>query len=135
MNNLKKESPLIIFDGICNICNKWVDILIRQDKKKIFYFASLQSDFGKEILQRFPANADSAILIHTGKIFTNSDVIVEAARILGGKWLMVHFLLKLTPRIIRNGVYTLIARNRYKWFGKRKECLVPDERFMERFID
>jgi len=131
------EKKIILFDGICNLCNSAVTFIIKRDKKDVFRFASLQSDLGNELLRKFaidPEKTDSLILISEGKAFIKSSAALQIARGLdGGYPLLVVFL--LLPKFLRNGVYDFIARNRYDWFGKKENCMIPTPELKSKFLD
>lgn len=128
---------IVLFDGVCNLCNGAVRFIIRHDAKDQFRFASVQSDFAKQLLGKhhFPFfyKTDSIIFIEDGKVYLKSEAVLGIVRRLGGFWkLLVIFY--VIPRFIRDGVYDFIARNRYKWFGKRNECMIPTEKLRRRFL-
>lgn len=129
--------PLLLFDGVCNLCNRSVRFIIERDKKKKFRFAPLQGTAGQEILRRFglsPDDINSFILLEGDKIYTRSTGALRVARKLRGGWKLLYGFI-IVPRIIRDAVYDVIARNRYKWFGKKEECLLPAPELKERFLD
>ena len=129
--------PLILFDGVCNLCNRSVQFIIKRDKKKQFLFASLQGQTGQELLKKFdlPANDfNSFILVVGDKIYTRSTGVLRMLKILGGRWKLFYGLI-IVPGFIRNAFYNWIAKNRYKWYGKRDECMVPTAELKERFLD
>jgi predicted DCC family thiol-disulfide oxidoreductase YuxK len=121
-----KTHPLVLFDGVCNLCNGTVDFILKRDRKKQFRFVALQSEAGEKIREkyRFPEEIDSVILIHKEKVFYESDAALEIARLLPAPWKWA-VILKIVPVRWRNAVYRWIARNRYRWLGKRKECRLP----------
>jgi predicted DCC family thiol-disulfide oxidoreductase YuxK len=121
-----KTHPLVLFDGVCNLCNGTVDFILKRDRKKQFRFVALQSEAGEKIREkyRFPEEIDSVILIHKEKVFYESDAALEIARLLPAPWKWAA-ILKIVPVRWRNAVYRWIARNRYRWLGKRKECRLP----------
>ncbi|MGN6567855.1 MAG: thiol-disulfide oxidoreductase DCC family protein [Flavipsychrobacter sp.] len=130
------ERPIVFFDGVCNFCNGTVNFIIRHDKKEQFLFAALQSDKAKELLIGFAKNdalPESVILFHKGIIYEKSDAVLHIIRLLGGFWslLLAGYAL---PRFFRNSIYDVIARNRYKWFGKRDACMVPSPSVKKRFL-
>jgi predicted DCC family thiol-disulfide oxidoreductase YuxK len=131
------EHPVILFDGVCNYCNGMVNFLIRKDRKEILRFAALQSKAGQELLQQYklPTTAfDTFILIEQGKVYKRSSAALRLYNKLPWywKWTQVFWIV---PRILRDAVYNLIARNRYKWFGKKEECMVPTEDVKSRFLE
>jgi predicted DCC family thiol-disulfide oxidoreductase YuxK len=113
---------LLLFDGVCVLCNRSVQIVIKRDKSRKFRFASLQSDFGSKVLDGFNLDktlTDSVIYVRSGNVYTKSDAALRIAKTFGGFWKMsvVFFIF---PRFLRNIVYDFIARNRYRWFGKNR---------------
>jgi len=130
------EHPVILFDGVCNLCSGSVQFVLKKDKEKIFRFASLQSAYGQKILQQFNLPADnfnSFILYQDGKIFTKSTGALKMfSKLNGWKWVKIFWVV---PAFIRDAVYNLIAKNRYKWFGKKEECWLPTPELRERFMD
>ena len=129
--------PIIFFDGVCNLCNGWVQWVIRHDRNKIFLFSSLQSERGKAILneihKQYSQIPDSVILYYNGHYYTRSGAVLKIAALLGG-WLKIVPIGWLIPAFIRNGIYSWVARHRYKWFGKRGACMVPAPDVAERFV-
>jgi predicted DCC family thiol-disulfide oxidoreductase YuxK len=120
------KNPLVLFDGVCNLCNGTVDFILKRDRKKQFRFVALQSETGEKIRKklRFPQGIDSVILIHNGKVFYESEAALEIARLLPAPWKWA-VVFNMVPVGWRNAVYRWIARNRYRWFGKKTECRVP----------
>jgi predicted DCC family thiol-disulfide oxidoreductase YuxK len=121
-----KHHPVLLFDGVCNLCNGTIDFIIRKDRNKQFRFVSLQSEAGAAALEVFPLpeGTDSVILLHKGKVYTESDAAIEVARLLPLPWKMAA-IFKIIPRPWRNSIYRLIARNRYRWFGQKETCRLP----------
>ena len=129
------NSYLILFDGICNLCNGWVQFIIKHDKKKQFRFGALQSEAAQNILKvQSLHNINSVVLIMNGKAYTQSSAVLEIFRLLGFPWKLLY-VFKILPPVIRNFLYNLLARYRYKWFAKRDSCMMPDDKLKERFID
>jgi len=129
--------PVVLFDGVCNLCNRSVQFIIKRDKKKQFLFASLQGKAGQEILQKFnlPLNEfNSFILAEGDTIYTRSASALRIARKLKGGWKLLYGFI-IVPKFIRDWVYNIVARNRYKWFGKKDECMVPTPELRDRFLD
>jgi predicted DCC family thiol-disulfide oxidoreductase YuxK len=113
-----------------------VQFVIRHDKKKLFRFAALQSEAGKEALAQTKSatsTAGSVILFYRGKYYTQSAAALHTVRLLGGFWQLL-FMFILVPPFLRNYIYNVVAKNRYKWFGKRGECIIPTPELKERFI-
>jgi len=127
---------IVLFDGVCNLCNGWVQLIIRNDKKDVFRFAPLQSDAAAGILSEAKYSsvpAESVILIEGGNYYFRSSAALRIFSHLNGMWkLMIVFY--IVPVFIRDAVYDFIARNRYRWFGKRNTCMVPDEKQKSKFI-
>jgi predicted DCC family thiol-disulfide oxidoreductase YuxK len=131
------DHPIILFDGVCNLCNKSVQFIIKRDKKGLFRLASLQGNAGQALLQQYNLPNDtlySFVLIENGKVYTRSTAALRVLRKLGGGWKLLYGLVILPP-FIRNAIYNWIARNRYKWYGKREECMVPTPELKSRFLD
>ena len=131
------NQPIILFDGVCNLCNNSVQLIIKHDKQNKFKFASLQSDAAKEILLQFEelnSNLDSIILIDSGRIFSKSSAIIGVSKILGGFYYFVTFFW-IIPKPIRYWICDIVAKNRYKWFGKRNSCMIPTEELKLRFLE
>ena len=127
---------IILFDGICNYCNKWVDFYIRHDKGAKLKFAALQSDAGKKLLEQHGINAEqlnSVVFIENGKAFVKSTAGLRSFRYLDGIYPLFAWCL-VFPRPLRDWCYDLIARNRYNLQGKLSQCRVPDEKIKSRFI-
>lgn len=128
---------IVFFDGVCNLCNRSVNFLIKQDKKGILKFASLQSDFAKSFLPQDlinSVNLDSIIFFDGVSFYTKSSAALAICKSLGAGF---HFFRigYLLPIFIRDGLYRFIANNRYKWFSKTDQCRVPTADLKERFLD
>ena len=127
---------LVLFDGICNLCNGSVLFIIKRDPDQKFRFTSLQSEAAQQYISRFSISGPhlhSVILIKKGKVYDRSSAALEIARELSGLW-PVFYGFKIIPRFIRDAVYNLIAANRYRLFGKKEECMVPTPELKARFI-
>ncbi|HKJ49540.1 MAG TPA: thiol-disulfide oxidoreductase DCC family protein [Christiangramia sp.] len=138
MNKIPENKKIVLFDGVCNLCDDAVQRIIKHDKKDIFRFASLQSDFGKELVAERdldPEELDSIILIDPGvAYYIKSTAALEISRDLsGGYSLLKNFL--FIPESLRDGVYDFIANNRYKWFGKKDQCMIPTPELKAKFLD
>ena len=129
--------PVIFFDGVCNLCTGSVQYVIKHDPKRIFRFASLQSSFGQKLLSDHNLPADtfnSFILFENDKIYTRSTAaLLVAKRLKGISKLLYGFI--IIPKFIRDAVYNLVAKNRYKWFGKKNECWLPTPELKQLFIE
>jgi predicted DCC family thiol-disulfide oxidoreductase YuxK len=131
-----QDKTLILFDGICNFCNNTVNFVLKHDKKDRFRFAALQSDSGKKMLLQYgldPGQSNSIVLIEDGKAYLRSSAALHIAKNLGGIWVLM-MVFSLVPVFIRDGIYNWVSRNRYKWFGKRETCRIPDELTKRKFI-
>lgn len=134
---MTNEEPILLFDGICNLCSSSVQFVLKRNRKGNVRFASLQSDFGKETLKKsnLPHTyLNSLVLIENGKTYVKSDAALRLAKHLDGFWKMGSVFL-LIPKFIRNPFYDWIARNRYAWFGKKKTCWIPEQKWNDRFLD
>jgi len=135
VNNTKNKS-IILFDGVCNLCNSSVNFIIKHDKKERYLFASLQSDAAKEILLQFDIKKipfQSIILIDEDKIYDKSTAALLISKNLNNGYQLLYGFI-LIPKFIRDRLYTLIATNRYKWFGKRENCIIPASKLKNRFL-
>jgi len=134
VNTTKK---IILFDGVCNLCNRWIQFVIQKDKNDAFRFATLQSEIGQQLITERGIDSvktDSVILIHPGVAFyTKSNAALQIGRQLKG-YRTISKLLNLIPSILRNIVYDFVARNRYRWYGKKAECMVPTPEIMQKFL-
>jgi predicted DCC family thiol-disulfide oxidoreductase YuxK len=132
-----QNRDIILFDGVCNLCSGSVQFIIKRDEKGIFKFASLQSSFGQQQLDRFKLNKNllySIILLRGDQTFQRSDAALEIAKQLSGGWPLLY-IFKILPRFLRDGIYNLIARNRYRLFGKKDACWIPTPELKERFLE
>lgn len=129
--------PVIFFDGVCNLCNAAVQFIIKRDPSAIFRFCSLQSTQASQLLPEHnleSQNFSSLILLQKGKIYKQSDAALMIARQLEGPFKFLYGFI-IVPPVIRNWVYNLVSKNRYRWFGKRNECMIPDASLAKRFIN
>jgi len=128
-------SSIVFFDGVCNLCNGFVDFLVRQDRGRMLRYASLQ---GKTALECLGPGAGeklaSVVFYENGSITTESLAVIRILIGLGGAW-RVLWLLKLIPSFVRNPIYRFIARNRYHWFGKRETCRLPSPEEKKLFLE
>lgn len=135
---LPKNKKIILFDGVCNLCNNSVNFIIKHDKKDVFRFASLQSEIGQKLVSERgldPDELDSIVLIEPGiAYYRKSTAALEISRELsGGYSLLKNFL--FLPESLRDVVYDLVANNRYKWFGKQESCMIPTPELKAKFLD
>jgi len=133
---VKNNNPVILFDGVCNLCSASVQFILKRDKEKRFSFASLQSTYGQGLLKQFDLSTDvfnSFILFQDGNILTRSTAALKMfSQLKGWGWVKIFLVV---PKFIRDGIYNLVAKNRYKWFGKKEECWVPTPELKARFLD
>ena len=134
-----KDKKLILFDGVCNLCNSSVWYVIQRDKKNRFMFAPLQSKAGKQIIQKFnidTSEVDSILLYNPEKetIHYKSRAALKVASQLGFPINLLTIFL-IVPKVIRNWVYDFIAKNRYKWFGKKDACMIPTPELKSKFLE
>lgn len=128
--------PIILFDGVCNLCNSSVQFVIRHDPTAQFKFASLQSKTGQALLAKHHlpnADFDSFVLIENDKAYTQSTAALKVARQLNGPIKLLYGFI-IIPSFLRNAVYTFVAANRYKWFGKKDSCMLPSPQLKDRFL-
>ncbi|MFS0644468.1 thiol-disulfide oxidoreductase DCC family protein [Siminovitchia sp. 179-K 8D1 HS] len=127
--------PIVLFDGECNFCDASVQFIIKNDPKGNIHFASLQSDIGQKLLkaQNVPSHVDSMIVIEEDKVYYKSAAVLRIGRYLNAPWKWLYPLIMI-PSPIRNPFYDLIAKNRYKWFGKKESCMLPPPEVRARFL-
>lgn len=131
------HDTIVLFDGVCNLCNGFVRFIILRDPHGKIRFASLQSDFGQRILQELglPADAlNSVIVVEGGRYYQKSTAALKIARKLHGFWPALSAFL-LVPRFMRDPLYDWLARNRYRWFGTTEACLYPRPEWKQRFFE
>lgn len=132
-----KPSRVVLFDGVCNLCNQSVLFIIQRDPSAKFHFATLQGAYAQQQLAHLTPEEqkfESVVLLQNGKIYRQSSAALEIARQLTGAWPLMYAFI-VVPPIIRNAVYDWIARNRYKWFGKKDACMIPTPELKARFIE
>jgi predicted DCC family thiol-disulfide oxidoreductase YuxK len=127
---------IILFDGVCNFCNGSVRFIIKRDPLGYFKFSSLQSNAGKKLLEIHKVRNDinSFILLENDHVFTKSSAALRVCMRLKGLWKILVVLI-IIPKPIRDVIYDLVAKNRYKWFGKSDQCIIPTPEVRERFLD
>jgi len=126
-----------LFDGVCNLCSRSVQFILKRDRRNHFRFASLQSPLGQSLLQSSGLAAehlDSFVLLEDNKVYTRSSGALRVCRKLGGAWPLLYVLM-IIPRPLRDGIYNWVARHRYKWFGKKESCWLPAPEWKSRFLD
>ncbi|HSC76725.1 MAG TPA: thiol-disulfide oxidoreductase DCC family protein [Pseudomonadales bacterium] len=133
---IEKHAYIILFDGVCHLCSNNVQFIFKRDKTASIMFCPVQSDTGKFMLQHFCLPTDqheSVVFIENGQAFLKSDAVIHMWQHLQFPWPMLT-LVKFCPVFIRDAIYLIIARNRYRWFGKRGTCMMPDSELTKRFI-
>jgi predicted DCC family thiol-disulfide oxidoreductase YuxK len=133
---MEAAQPVLLFDGVCNLCCSSVQFVLKRNSQENIRFASLQSAFGQRALQNanLPNDyADSLVLLEEGKIFVKSDAALRLSKHLDGIWKFAQ-VFRFVPAFVRNSVYDLVARHRYRWFGKQKVCWLPDPKWKSRFL-
>jgi predicted DCC family thiol-disulfide oxidoreductase YuxK len=134
--NFPENTAVILFDGICNLCNASVNLVIKHDRKDHFRFAPLQSQEGIALLKKFNVDQqekETVVLIENNQAYTRSSAALRIAKKMSGLYpLLFGFI--IVPPFLRNAVYDLIARKRYKWFGKKESCMIPTKEIKQKFI-
>jgi predicted DCC family thiol-disulfide oxidoreductase YuxK len=130
------NNPIILFDGVCNFCNGAINFVLKQDKKGIFRFAPLQSEAGQKLLKEYNLSTkefDSFVLIDDGKVYKKSAASLRVMNKLPWYWKEAQ-ILRIVPTGLRDAIYDFIARNRYKWFGKKEQCMIPTPEMRSKFL-
>lgn len=134
---LPKDKKIVLFDGVCNLCNSSVLYIIKHDKKDQFRFVSLQSELGKQIVKYIgvdPNKTDSIILYEPGRAYYHkSGAALEIARNLSGIF-NISLVFNLIPTFLRDPIYDYVAKNRYKWYGKQEQCMIPSPELASKFL-
>jgi len=134
---MESDKKIILFDGICNLCNGAVQFVIKRDTKDTFRYAPIQSNIGQMLLKERnidPTKIDSIILIEpTVAYYIKSDAALSIGRSFGGGYKLLS-MFSWIPRVLRDGIYDLIARNRYQWFGKKEVCMIPTPELQSKFL-
>ena len=128
--------PILLFDGVCNLCNASVQWVLLRDRKAVFRFAALQSDLGQKLLLQHglsAENLDTVVLVIGEQIFLRSDAPLEIVRRLGGLWPLLYGF-KILPKALRDAMYNFVAKNRYRWFGRQESCMLPRPEWKGRFL-
>ena len=136
-SDIEISKSVILFDGYCNFCNSQVNSILRFDSKKFFYFSNLDSSFSKKVIKENKVESlegKTIILYHNNKIIIKSNAAIEIAYLLGG-FFKIFIIFKILPNFIRDGIYDVISRNRYRWFGKSDSCYIPKKEILDRFIN
>lgn len=133
----RTDRPLLLYDGVCNLCHGAVRWILKRDRKQRFVFAALQSKAGQAALAEagFAGETpDSVVVIDGDHVYLESGAALKAARVVGGLWSLLA-VFWIVPAPIRNAVYRWVARNRYRWFGQKQACPMPDPQHFHRFLD
>lgn len=136
MSDKTNDTAILLFDGVCNLCNSSVHFIIQHDKKDRFKFAAIQSEIGKELFKKFnmdPSLTDSLVLIELNRFYNRSTAALRIAKHLDGLYPLLYIFI-IIPPFIRDGIYDLIAKNRYKWFGKKEACMIPSDEIRSKFV-
>lgn len=131
------KNPIILFDGVCNLCNGAVQYVIKHDEKGIFKFASLQGEHGQQLLKQYnlpAAELNSFVLVKDGKAFTKSTAALLVAKQLNGV-VKSLYIFRFIPAFVRDAIYNFTARNRYRWFGRKDSCMIPSPELRARFLN
>lgn len=137
MNPPGNQNPVIIFDGVCNLCNGAVAFIIKRDHSEKFSFAPIQSSAAKTLISKLniPEDTfDSILLIENTEYYIKSTAALRICKKLSSIWPLVSVLI-IIPRPIRDYFYDIVARNRYRWYGKREQCMIPNKKIESRFLD
>jgi predicted DCC family thiol-disulfide oxidoreductase YuxK len=142
IRHIMESHPIVLYDGVCGLCNRLIQFLLKRDRKDRLRFASLQSEFAKDALQRHGLEASDLdtvqVIVNAGqadeKVLARSDAIIYLLEELGGIWTLAS-LGKIIPRSLRDSMYKLVARNRYRVFGKYETCMLPEPRHRAKFVD
>ena len=139
MNNKEiKRQKIILFDGVCNLCNGSVIVILRREKHSVLQFASIQSESGRELLEWCglpPDYTQAVIYIENGRVHLGSTAALKIGQTLRFPWSLVSLAGFLVPKLIRDWIYNEIAQHRYQWFGRRDVCMVPTKELKARFYD
>ena len=136
MKNLPKNKGIVLFDGYCNLCSWSVQFIIKRDSKDYFRFISLQSEIGNRIIQEFNLLVGfdkSVVLVENNSIYFKSTAALRITKKLKGLWPLSYVFI-IIPKFIRDSIYEIISKNRFKWFGKKPECFVPEINIKYKFL-
>lgn len=131
-----ENKKIILFDGVCNLCNSSVTFVIKRDAKDVFRFAALQEEPGQKLIKQYGIDTnktDSIIFIENNKAYTKSTAALRISRYLGGAYPLLYGFI-IIPVFIRNWVYDYVAKNRYKWYGKKESCMIPTPELKVKFL-
>ena len=134
---MEYPNRLVLFDGVCNFCNFWIQFALKRDKKGKLRFGSLQGEMAHQVLPHYnidPTILTSVIFIENGLVYRESTAALKVCRHLDGGWKLLYALI-IIPAFIRDGIYKWIGKNRYKWFGKQESCMLPTPAQRKRFVE
>ncbi len=138
MLDLPKDKKIVLFDGVCNLCDTFIQKIIEKDKKNQFVFTSLQSEIGRKIICHIGLDPDviSSIVLYDPGVayYTKSSAVIEIGNILGG-FFKFGIILKIFPKSLRDPFYNYVAKNRYKWYGKKESCMIPTPELKAKFLE
>jgi predicted DCC family thiol-disulfide oxidoreductase YuxK len=135
--HMNKHEHILLFDGVCNLCNGLVQFIIKRDKKAIFTFASLQSEYGQSVLRKYglpQTEYNSLVYLRNNTLYLKSSASLLILKDLKGIWSIFYIFIGV-PKFLRDPIYTFISRNRYRFFGKRDVCMIPTLEIQNRFIE
>ena len=135
---MAEQASVIVFDGVCVLCSRWVDFVLRHDRSGQFRLAAMQGAHGRALLRAHGLSADdpvSFLLVRDGRGYTDTEAITHVLRAFGGRWRLAAVLLRAIPRACRDPAYRWVARHRYRLFGRRASCRLPEPAQAWRFLD
>lgn len=133
---MNDKGPVIFFDGFCNLCNGAVQFTIARDQQNVFRFSSLQGAYAQQLLTPFkidPSKGNSLVLVEDGRAYERSTAALRIAKKLSGLWPLLYGFI-IIPTFVRDWIYNYVAKNRFKWFGKRESCWVPTQELKDKFL-
>jgi len=136
---MKKDNSnhkIILFDGVCNLCNSTVTFVIKRDKKDVFRFAALQDEAGKRLIKKHAidiSKVDSILFVDGVKMFSKSTAALKIAKNMSGLYPLIYAFM-IVPKFIRDWIYDYVARNRYRWYGKKDSCMIPTPELRRKFL-
>ena len=135
--HINQSDSIILFDGVCNLCNGYINFIIKRMKSNSVKFGTLQSASGQELLEKngmSKTTLDTVVLVQNGKLYTKSDVALKIAKEMKGGW-PVFSVFSILPKFLRDAIYDIISKNRYRWFGKQDSCMIPTPELKSLFLD
>jgi predicted DCC family thiol-disulfide oxidoreductase YuxK len=134
---VEEDRSILLFDGVCNLCNGFVQFTLKRDAKAHFIFASLQSEVGSSLIKKYEIPGDvlqSVILVENGKYYLRSTAVLRLMRGLSLPWPFLYYVFVVIPRPIRDWAYRFVATHRYRWFGRQEQCWLPRPEWKSRFL-